>query len=284
VLGKELLEEMQRPIRLTGGSESAYGFGIITGQHRGLRTSGHAGADHGYRADVVRFVDHDLAIAALCNASNAGPSALTRRVGQILLAEHLAPETSPAAAPVTVTLEPKQLERWTGTYVDRKNAMVLRFEMRGDSLALATGPTLRPLAADRFAPPQGQPEATFSVREGKTFVRLSGPGMDNVLERQPPITLNARALQAYAGSYYSEELDTRWNIELRDSVLMLRRPKFPEARLVPVYPDGFSFGVEGGNLLVGFSRGAGNRVTGFEVGTSRLRGLRFETMTSMRGN
>jgi CubicO group peptidase (beta-lactamase class C family) len=283
VLGKELLEEMQRPIRLTDGAESTYGFGIVTGRHRGLRTSGHAGADHGYRADVVRFVDHNLSIAALCNASNAGPSALTRRVGEILLAEQLAEESAPADSS-SVTVERKQLERWTGTYVDRKNAMVLRFEIRGDSLALVPGPTLRPLAPDRFAPPQGQPEATFSVREGKTFVRLSGPGVDNVLERQPPISLNARALQAYAGSYYSEELDTRWNIELRDSALVLKRPKFPEARLVPVYPDGFSLGGEGGNLLFSFSRGAGNRVTGFEVGTSRLRGLRFETMKSARGN
>lgn len=284
VLGKELLEEMQRPIRLSSGTESTYGFGIVTGRHRGLKTSGHSGADHGYRADVVRFVDHNLSIAALCNASNAGPSALTRRVGEILLAEQLAAESAPTPDSSSVRLERKQLEQWTGTYVDRKNAMVLRFEMRGDSLAMVAGPTLRPLAADRFAPPQGQPEARFSVREGKTFVRLSAPGMDNVLERQPPISLNARALQAYAGSYYSEELDNRWNIELRDSVLMLKRPKFPEARLVPVYPDGFSLGGEGGNLLLSFSRGAGSRVTGFEVGTSRLRGLRFETMKSTRGN
>ena len=74
------------------------------------------------------------------------------------------------------------------------------------------------------------------------------------------------------------------DVAITSVVLQQMMRVFPEARLVPVYPDGFSLGGEGGNLLLSFSRGTGNRVTGFEVGTSRLRGLRFETMKSMRGN
>ena len=44
------------------------------GTYRGIRAVGHGGADAGYRADVVRFPEHDLAIATFCNLSTTYPT------------------------------------------------------------------------------------------------------------------------------------------------------------------------------------------------------------------
>ena len=54
---------------LNDGTPVGYGWGLAVGAYRGVRAVGHGGADAGYRADVVRFPDHDLAIAAFCNLS-----------------------------------------------------------------------------------------------------------------------------------------------------------------------------------------------------------------------
>ncbi|MDA0897610.1 MAG: serine hydrolase [Proteobacteria bacterium] len=64
--------------RLNDGMATDYGFGLVVNHYRGLKTVGHSGADAGYRADVVRFPDQDLAIAVFCNLSTIAPGVLTR--------------------------------------------------------------------------------------------------------------------------------------------------------------------------------------------------------------
>ena len=270
VLGPALLAEMQRSVRLNDGSESPYGFGVATGTLRGLKTAGHSGADHGYRADVVRFVDHDLSIAALCNLGNINPSALTRRVGEILLAKHLAPVPTP---PTTVALSRAQLDRWTGVYLDPKTELVLRLSVRNDSLALTPGPALRPVAEDRFLTP-GNQEYRFSGTGPAASLEISaGPPSSPRLVRQPAFAPDPAALRRFIGEYASEEVNTQWRIEVKDTVLILKQPKQPDATLRAAFPDGFT--VEGQGALIRFTR-RGGTVTGFTVSSGRVRGVRFD--------
>ena len=84
---------------MNDGTEAGYGWGLAVGTYRGVRTVGHGGADAGYRSDVVRFPDHDLAIAAFCNLSTTNPADLTRQVADVLLpASALAPLPAPVDA------------------------------------------------------------------------------------------------------------------------------------------------------------------------------------------
>jgi hypothetical protein len=63
----------------------------MIGSYRGLRTVDHAGADAGYRADLIRFSGQKLSVACLCCLGNIEPSSLTRKVADIYLADELEP-------------------------------------------------------------------------------------------------------------------------------------------------------------------------------------------------
>ncbi|MCC6536797.1 MAG: beta-lactamase family protein [Bryobacterales bacterium] len=54
--------------KLTNGETLPYRRGIVAGEYRGVRTIGHGGALAGYRAQVLRAPDDDLAVSVLCNA------------------------------------------------------------------------------------------------------------------------------------------------------------------------------------------------------------------------
>ena len=113
--GPALLARMQEPGKLLNGESIGYALGLTIGTRRGVREVGHGGADAGYRADVVRYPDQQLAVAALCNVSDANPGALTRRVADLYLGNALSP--APVARQAgTVTLTPAQLALNAGLY------------------------------------------------------------------------------------------------------------------------------------------------------------------------
>ena len=93
--------------RLNDGTPAGYGWGLAVGDYRGVRVVGHGGADAGYRADVIRFPDHDLAIAAFCNLSTIAPGELTRQVADVLL-----PASALAPLPAPTTPPPEALQAW----------------------------------------------------------------------------------------------------------------------------------------------------------------------------
>lgn len=85
--GQALVTQQLERGKLNSGKELDYAFGLVHGKYRGLATVDHAGADAGYRADLVRFPDQHFSVACLCNKGEINPSELTRKVADIYLAE-----------------------------------------------------------------------------------------------------------------------------------------------------------------------------------------------------
>ncbi len=84
--------------------------------------------------------------------------------------------------------------------------------------------------------------------------------------------LTAAALAEYAGVYYSEELDARYTVIVKDNKLVVRRRKFEDATLTPKSPDEFAVADAGS---IKFTRNSEKRVAGFEINAGRIRHLRF---------
>lgn len=76
---------------LTNGEEIPYALGLQHMEYRGQTVIDHAGGMMGFRADLVRFPDQHFSVSALCNHSDIDPSALTRRVADLYLADVLEP-------------------------------------------------------------------------------------------------------------------------------------------------------------------------------------------------
>lgn len=260
---------------LSDGTAINYGYGLALGNWRGIRTVGHGGADAGYRAHVERYPDLGVSVAVLCNLATAAPANLARGVAQVVLGDRLPPEEVTARA---FAHRPARavLERWEGAYRDTVSQAVLRVVLRGDT-AFANGQRLE-FGSDSTATSSGI-AGWFALREppgAAAAIHLQPRGLRQVtFVRQPPVAAGRAALTAYAGEYASEELDVRYGIELRDSVLVRTHRKLADAPLVRAGRDVFT---AGGATLV-FQRDRRGRVTGFTISDGRVRGVRF-----VRGN
>ena len=269
-----LLARMQQVGILNDGTPTGYGLGIAVGTHRGVREIGHSGADAGYRADVERYPDQQLAVATLCNASNSNPGVLSRQVADLYLGPALAPEPSQARQAGSVTLPASRLAALAGIY-RRSTGDVMRLEVRDGKLWIADGARteLLALSDSRFALRGVDGEAVFdSMSAGRALHLRRGTGRDQLFQQMTPFAPTAAQLGAFAGRYRSAELETVVDIKATDSTLVLSERRPGSLVMRPAYTDAF----RGGIGVAEFSRDASGRVTGFVVNAGRVRALRFD--------
>jgi hypothetical protein len=91
-------------------------------------------------------------------------------------------------------------------------------------------------------------------------------------EEEKPTELSAEQLAAYAGDYYSEELDVTYRLRAEGDTLRLFLGNWLDSPLVPSEPDVFSARV----LTFRFAREGSEPASGFLLDAGRVRNLRFE--------
>ena len=92
--GSRFLDAMLERGTLRDGTRISYASGLAHGTNDGLPTISHGGADAGYRSAFVRFSGQRLAVATLCNVSNANPTMLANRVAAVYLGEQMKPDAA----------------------------------------------------------------------------------------------------------------------------------------------------------------------------------------------
>jgi CubicO group peptidase (beta-lactamase class C family) len=280
--GPALITKFTTTGTLVDGMPISYARGVVVGKYRGLATVGHSGADAGYRADVVRFPDQRLAIAALCNLANINPSQLTRQVAAVYLGGEMLPDSA-GAAPKAIAISAGKLSSYAGAYLNPRTDEVWRFRVRGDTLIMQSGGgvPLTPVGADRFVGPGGA-ELTFTGQRDDTRrlqVVIEGERA-RVMERLAPFTPAARGLEPYAGRYYSGEINTAYDLVVRGDTLIAVSRRGAEYPLEPLSADVFQ-GRGMGTLR--FERDARNRVAAIRVSTGRVRRLKFAKIAAAGG-
>jgi CubicO group peptidase (beta-lactamase class C family) len=273
---RKLLAEAETSAILNNGKPANYGYGIAVENYRGTPAFGHGGADAGYRADVVRFPAHRLAIAVACNFADATPNRYARAVADLLLEGKLAARTVEAPRG-PVTLAPARLGQLAGSYKARTSDQVVGLVVKDSRLTIENwGVPLEPVDPSHFlvfgvevafaGPPDGPATAFYAEALGDSMFRM------------PPFTPARAELASFAGDYWSDEVESWYRIRLEDSVLVLRRPKAAPARMRPAFPDGFVAG-ELGTLR--FVRAKG-KVTGFLLTGGRVRKVSFARSAASR--
>jgi beta-lactamase family protein len=282
--GETVMAQMLEPGVLNNGKKLTYAFGLAVGQYKGLKTVGHGGADAGYRSDFIRFPDQRLSLVCLCNFSRANPGMLTRSVADIYLADQLKPDppkVKPVIAAVPTTGEKpteQELASKVGSYYARQRGETIRLELKAGKLTANVGPGLEllPISKDRFqvlgegiqvtfeGTSNGHPQRMLAFPEGERE-----PIAYEYVETAKP---TPALLAEYAGDYYSEELDTRYTVILKDDKLVIRRKKLEDTALNSTFTDAFSNPDFGG---LRFIRDSAKRVSGFEFSAGRVRNLQF---------
>jgi CubicO group peptidase (beta-lactamase class C family) len=281
--GEAAIEQMLSPGVLNSGKKLTYAFGLVVGEYKGLKTVGHGGADAGYRADFVRFPDQRFSVVCLCNFSRSNPGTLTRRVADIYLADHLKRDLSkekksPAVASTSERPSELELASKVGAYYDRKGEQMIRVEMKDGKLMADVGPgfPLNPLSKNLFqvvgAPVQVTFEGMANGHPQRMVVVAEGEAEPTVYEYTETANPTPAQLAEYVGTYYSEELDARYTLIVKDGKLILRRKKFDDSALKPMSADSFT-DPETGDIK--FIRDGVNNLSGFELNAGRVRHLKF---------
>ena len=267
-----MVREMQTRAILANGDTVGYGLGLSIEEQRGMRLIGHGGADAGYRAYTGRFPDKAFAVAVLCNAATANPSALAAGVSEIYLKSEAKPSPAPAVAASRPTAE--ELSRLAGLFVNPKTGDVTYVTARDSGLIVgrATGPVLVPIGPRKFWFAQQQTEAEFAPNGDLVLTfRGSPPRKPLTLLKREAARPTPAGLAAYAGTYTSEELGATYTVSATDTALTFRTRTATPWTAVPSHGDTFL-----GRTIVEFTRDSGGRVTGLTMSTGRARRIRFE--------
>jgi CubicO group peptidase (beta-lactamase class C family) len=261
---------------LNAGTTIDYAFGVTHGRHRGVATVGHGGSDAGYRADFVRFPEHRLGVATLCNISTANPGALSRRVADVFLPANLpaAATNPPADESPEVPLPEEALKRYAGLYWNATEFQARRAVFEGGKLHAADGRgriPLKSLGSGVFMMTSG-PRSRLTFEDdpgGEVRVRIGSDPRPFV--KTEPFTPTVEQMSEFAGVYRSDEIDTVFRVALRDGALRVERTKIRPWTLEPVVKEIF----RGGSGVFQFTRDASGRVSGFLYQGGRVKNMKF---------
>ena len=223
------------------------------------------------------------------------PGALSRQIADIYLASRFkTPGPSPAGAalvpskpaPKPVSLPLKSLEALQGIYWFESTQLVRKIILDKGKLFYfrneGSQNELAPLTATEFKM-VGVPDdvrVIFSDKVGPFYATLTvavGSEPPVVGKRTEPYEPAEDELKGYAGSYYSAELDRRYEIQLKSGKLHVLYGNGEDAALAPKKKDVFG----GGDLAVlAFQRDKEGAVTGFAISTGRVLNLKFTKLGS----
>lgn len=285
--GKALVAALQEPGKLADGKVLDYAAGLFLGTYRGQATVSHSGGWAGYRAQLERFPKLGTSVAVLCNAANANPVKLARKIADVVLEKQLAPAEPPAATPATagaaagaaaIQLTTAELDAWAGKYRNTTTGEVVLISRKGDALSVeARGQTfaLTPTSKTAGKLPVGELVLELAGAAPRRKLAFRSKHVDEQHEEVTPYTPAAAELAGYAGRYFSPELEAMWTLSIKDGVLRANGPGLEGDVLAPSLKDELALVASG--MVLKFTRGA-RGVTGFVVSGGGVRGLRFEKL------
>jgi CubicO group peptidase (beta-lactamase class C family) len=267
--GRALVQAMETPMTFNNGRKSGYALGLSVAERDGIREVTHGGATAGYRTWLARYHGRGMSVAVLCNWARASAGSLADRS----MATVLPRPASASLAAGAVTFTPEQLAPSVGLFRASGSESLIRTMVKDGGLAvdLPFAAPLTAISADRFRAP-GQ-ELVFVRNGSRTGEVLAISGGDTTHYSAVPAASPApAALAAYAGSYWSGELETRYRVEVRDGALVVRQPLEDPVALSPTFADGFTS--PAGTVI--FTRDRAGKVTGFGIWAGRIRNVRFD--------
>jgi CubicO group peptidase (beta-lactamase class C family) len=286
--GPDVIAQMTMAGTLNNSKASGSSYGLMAASQRGRRRISLTGTWAGSGADFAYFPDDRLGFVVLANWDYTGIDGFAPAIADIYLP---APTPSAAAKPAppaakapsavrkAVKVNPKTLEAYDGEY-RLGPGQVLVVSHVGGQLYLGLYGQRFPLTAfseTEFYLDVVQGKLTFQKnKDGKVAQFLWNQAGDEGVA--PKILLakpTPQELQELAGSYFNDELNTRFGVELRGAGLVLLMPGQPEVRLAPDEKDHFAGGSPAVPMIV-FQRDAQNRVTGFIIDRDTVRDLVFK--------
>ncbi len=260
-----VVRALQTPSKLNDGRVIDYALGLTVDDEGGVQEISHGGATSGFKTFLARFPEKKVSFALLGNAGEFNPAAVSRALTRVLL------DLPAPRPPKRIEVPAAELAALAGMYHSRSVDELMGLVVR-DGKLLGGGAELIPTGPGTFANASGRTTFTFASGSPRRLriVTRNATVDYTAVERARP---TAAQLAAYAGTYYSAELDVAHVVGVKDG--RLTGSRWPGAALAaePTFADGFMFG-RGWHAT--FMRNASGAVTGFELTNGRCRRVKFE--------
>jgi hypothetical protein len=281
--GPAVIKELTTSFVLNNGKPSNYGYGVFLDSTRGLRRWQHGGNDVAHSSTFVYYPDLDAGYVVFSNYQGV-PGGIAGVVADAFFGQHMtSPQRPTTTAASGVDVPAAALRRYAGKYeMTTLGGVLMAVELQGSQLRLQLpgqpALPLRPTSMTAFEVVGAPAQITFNTAaggavEGITFQQdgAQHPGK-RVVEKAAVVDLTD-----YTGRYFSEELETFYDLSVEGGQLVIRHRRFGPAVLTHTSGDTFS-----GTLpvsLVVFRRDAQGNVTGFDAGNGRARDIVFKNVS-----
>lgn len=277
-LGKDLMDLLHQTGVLNDGEKLEYAFGLDVGKYKGLKLVSHGGAFVGFRADLIRFPEEKFSVVCLANLASINPSRLCRQIADIYLADRYTeakPTEKVEESMTPITLTEDELKDKVGKYTDEEESIVADISLKNDTLFVegrSLSYFLIPVSKSRFMSKDTPAEIVFEFfpTEGSaTGARLTvgGGRVIRLVKIADMAPLTREQLEAYAGSYYTDELPATYILAVEEGKLVFKHRNSPEETIELIGQDKFMTGY--GRME--FVRGKNNKISGFYLDAGRVR-------------
>ena len=282
--GKAGIDQLVERGVLNNGDTLSYALGIGVGTYKGLKVYRHGGSVGGYRSNMMYFPDQETGVMVLSNFSIANPGQKAAAVVDLVLKDQLQPSStnqnnSSEISRTPVKIAPATFEPYLGQYFV-EGVVVELSQKEGTMFIYAEGTLPSPLAV------QASSDTTFFVEGTDLGFRIYNPTTENT--RRIFVTFQGDGYWGFQiadqnfreeliGTYYSSELDTRYNILEKEGELIVQHTRHTDFKLIPksrnqLYGTAYFFSD------VKVERDENEKIKGLRVSNGRVRNLWFEKL------
>jgi CubicO group peptidase (beta-lactamase class C family) len=270
--GAKAMARMRTTVPLNDGAPNAYAFGVSMGEYRGQPIITHSGGWAAFSTFVLHFPAQKTGIVVLANTA-FNPSTAAFRIADVYLEPALGARPTPPVR-TAVAVNRTTLDRYTGLY-RLGPGWYTHVTREGD--ALKTRATreaaffMTPLSDSTFWIANYSTDMLFRRTNGGVEMMFRGKVRPRVTATTKP---SAEQLKALAGTYFSEELEATYQVEVQNGNLVMRHRRHGVIPLTWINGDDFR-GDTWFMRSVEFARDGG-RVAGLTVTVDeRSRNIRF---------
>ena len=280
--GPAVAELLTTAFELSNGESTRYGLGLMIDDWRGQTRWQHGGGDLGHASAFYFFPDIQAGLMVFANHHEIPPD-LMDQLGDLFLSEHLEVRAETGASVAALVedapFEDALFDRYVGRYeMEAMPGFILRFFRDGERyMTQATGQPafeITPVSAQTFTLDIVNARIVFEQAEdgGVPVLTLFQNGEHRAarLPDDDPVPID---LGQYAGRYFSDELETFYEIQVNDGQLQLSHRRFGPLTLHHERADAFKGGFP--VATVDFVRDDSGQISGLRAGNMRARDVQF---------
>ena len=262
-----LLEKQLSTSAFNNGVMHRYGAGLIVDKFRGWNYVAHEGNTAGYRAHLEAYPELDLSFVWLSNTAEYDNDTLhiAEAVSDMFIPIK-EPEVKPEA-PSEYTVTKEKLTSYTGWYRNTRTGGGVKLYMHNEKLHGTQGGKWKPVAENVFLTTNGNDRVELS----SNGLLIINPLKDSIyFIKIDSAKLDEKTMQEYVGEYYSEEVEVKYHVQVKNGKLVLILKPKSEFPLTATYKDGF----ESPEGTVYFERKK-KKVINLKISVARARNVEF---------